>query len=191
MHDDPLAHLLQNVEVAVDIDPGSLQQRKHALREWMTDADCTSPPAAATPPTSHTQPPRTRPRFIVWNPELTLKPLAPGGATEARLRRAVGDHAHAAPAASSPGHRQTCRDEAAEAALNAVSELRNRLTLLRPAASTRLLQRVLADAEDELTRTGQLSARLHMRLRTMLADTSLNPELQAPAGVVARLLAGD
>ncbi|WP_406358522.1 hypothetical protein [Streptomyces sp. NBC_00658] len=29
-NDDTLAHLLQDAEAAVDIDPGSLQQRKHA-----------------------------------------------------------------------------------------------------------------------------------------------------------------
>jgi hypothetical protein len=75
--------------------------------------------------------------------------------------------------------------------LTAVSELRTRLTLLRPAAPTRLLQRVLADAEDEITRTGQISARLHEQLRTALTDAHLDPALEASAGVVARLLTGE
>lgn len=73
----------------------------------------------------------------------------------------------------------------------AVSELRTHLTRVRAATHTQRLQRVLADAEEEITRTGHLSARLHQQLCTVLTDAPLDPALKASAGVVARLLEGE
>ncbi|MFD3504476.1 hypothetical protein [Streptomyces sp. NPDC058678] len=193
--DETIAHLLQGAECVIDIDPGSLQQRKRTLCQWMAGTDRTGPPEPKDQPTGRNHPPGARPRFIAWNRDLTLKPLnpphEPDHDTAPTLRLAVGDHAHAAPAASSRWRPHAGWDEAAEAALSAVSELRTHLTLLRPAAQTQLLQTVLADAEDEITRTGQISARLHEQLRTALTEAPLGPALKASAGVVARLLAGD
>jgi hypothetical protein len=193
--DETIAHLLHDAEGVIDIDPSSLQQRKYELREWMAGSNLTGQPEADGRPTSRKPSSGARPRFIEWNPDLTLKPLdpkhGPDGDTAAGLHLTVGDHLHAAPAASSGWRPTACRDEAAEAALNAVSELRIYLTLSRPGTHTQLLQKVLADAEDEITRTGQISARLYEQLRTALTDTPLGPALEASAGVVARLLAGE
>ncbi|MFF9803102.1 hypothetical protein ACF1G3_37635 [Streptomyces rochei] len=193
--DETIVHLLQDAECVLDINPGSLQQRKRALREWMAGTDRTDPPEPDERRTGRQHPPGARPRFIAWNRDLTLKPLnrphEPDHDTAARLRLAVGDHAHAAPAASSRWRPHAGRDETAEAALSAVSELRTHLTLLRPAAHTQLLQTVLADAEDEITRTGRISAQLHEQLCTALTQAPLGPALKASAGAVARLLAGE
>ncbi|MFI6494579.1 hypothetical protein [Streptomyces sp. NPDC050564] len=192
--DETIAHLLRDAEGVIDIDPSSLQQRKYELREWMAGSDRTGRPEADGP-TGRKHSSGAWPRFIEWNPDLTLKPLdSPrevDGDTAARLHRAVGDHLHPAPAASSGWRPNAGRDEAAEAALNAVSELRTYLALSRPGTHTQLLQTVLAEAEDEITRTGQISARLYEQLRTALTDTPLGAALEASAGVVARLLAGE
>ena len=73
----------------------------------------------------------------------------------------------------------------------AVSELRTHLTRRTAATPIHRLQRLLAKAEEEITRTGHLSVRLHQQLCTMLTDAPLDPALKASAGIVARLLDGE
>jgi hypothetical protein len=51
MDDDTIIHLLQDAECVVDIDPGSLRQRKRALRAWMADGEDTGRPASDDRPT--------------------------------------------------------------------------------------------------------------------------------------------
>ncbi|MFD9463126.1 hypothetical protein [Streptomyces sp. NPDC060027] len=193
--DAMIARLLQDAECVIDTHPGSLQRRKNELRDWMAGVDRTDRPEAEDDSVSRQHPPGARLRFINFRPDLALKPLdrarEPDRDLMARLRWPVGDHGRTVPAGSSCGRPSGWQNEAAEAALSAVSELRTRLTLVRPDAQTRLLHRVLAQTEEELSRTGQISVGLYEQLRTVLTDAPLDPALADCAGVVARLLAGE
>ncbi|MEU9992918.1 hypothetical protein AB0E10_40310 [Streptomyces sp. NPDC048045] len=192
-NNDRIEHLLQDTESSIDINLTSLRQRKRELQDWMKGTEHTDRSEDGHRPARQSHDSDARPRFVAWSPDLELKPLSPShardGYPKTRLHLAVGDRPYAAHSPASTSWRPTaCRDQSAEAALSAVSELRAILTRVRPGSPAKLLQTLLADAEDQITRTGQISTGLRERLCTMLAETPLGSELDVPAGAVARLL---
>ncbi|ANP52022.1 hypothetical protein J2Z21_008891 [Streptomyces griseochromogenes] len=191
-NDGRMEHLLQDTESSIDINLTSLTRRKQELQEWMEGTEHTDRCEDGHRPARQDDGFDARPRFVAWAPDLELKPPRPSHTLDdyarTRLHLAVGDHAHAAHPASTSWRPSTCRDESAEAALSAVSELRAVLTLIRPGSPAKLLQTLLADVEDQITRTGQISAGLCERLRTVLTETPLGSGLDVPASAVARLL---
>ena len=97
---------------------------------------------------------------------------------------AIGSHAHA------ESHHGTApqRDEAAEALLTAVRELREDLTRLRATDETAALDSALAETEEEIVTTGQAGPTRRERLRALLDDSQALVGLVASAGAVAGLL---
>lgn len=189
--DETITHLLRDAEHVLDIAPGSLQQGKRALRAWMADGeDASQPePGESTASLPH---PGARPRFIAWNPHLTLKspapPYCPDDKTAVRLQRPTGDHAYAAAPTSDRCGTSVHRGEGATAALCAVSELHTRLMREQASPHTDQLHQAVADAEEELIRTGRLSLHLLHQLRIALTDAPLDPALKASAQALAQLL---
>jgi hypothetical protein len=189
--DETITWLLRNAEHVLDIAPGSLQQGKRALHAWMaaTEDDDRSEGDESTAAQPHQG---VRPRFIAWNPDLSLKGPAPArqgsdNKKPSRLQRPTGDHAHAAAPAGSRGM-GVHRGEDATAALCAVSELHTRLMREQAAPHTHPLHQAVADAEEQLTRTGRLTPHLLHQLHTALTHTPLHPALRASAQALTQLL---
>ncbi|GGJ20385.1 hypothetical protein [Streptomyces brasiliensis] len=99
---------------------------------------------------------------------------------------AVGSHAHAESHHTYGADGR--RDEAAEELLRAVRELRADLERVRPTEQTGALDAALAEAEDEITRTGQAGPTRRERLRELLTDSQSLLNVLASAGAVAGLL---
>lgn len=97
---------------------------------------------------------------------------------------AIGSHARAESHHGAPVQ----RDEAAEELLAAVRELRADLSRMRHSDETTELDAVLADTEEEITRTGTAGAGRLQRLREVLTDAGTVLTLFASAGTVAGLL---
>ncbi|MEU9171801.1 hypothetical protein AB0D34_29090 [Streptomyces sp. NPDC048420] len=98
---------------------------------------------------------------------------------------AVGNQAHA-----ENHHHGTApaRDEAAEALLTAVRELRADLTRVWATDETAALDTALAETEEEIVTTGQAGPTRRERLRGLLDDSQALVSLIASAGAVAGLL---
>ncbi|MFD5001067.1 hypothetical protein [Streptomyces buecherae] len=97
---------------------------------------------------------------------------------------AIGSHAEARSyhGATSP------RDEATEQLLAALRGLRAELSGAEPTDEGADLDAALADAEDEITRTGSAGEGRLRRLRALLADTVAVSTVAASAATVAALL---
>lgn len=95
---------------------------------------------------------------------------------------AVGSHAHA----ESHHHSAPSDTEL----LAAVRELRTDLARVRDSERTRDLDAALADADDEITRTGAAGQGMRQRLRGLLTDAESVTALLTSAGALLSLLRG-
>ncbi|MBD0417646.1 hypothetical protein H0H10_00320 [Streptomyces sp. TRM S81-3] len=97
---------------------------------------------------------------------------------------AIGDHAHA------ESHHGTTapREEDIERLLDAIRELRADLGRTRATPQTADLDAALADAEDEITRTGNPGRSRLQRLRELLTDAESLTAVLASAATLAGLL---
>ncbi|MFH8791672.1 hypothetical protein [Streptomyces sp. NPDC017941] len=97
---------------------------------------------------------------------------------------AVGSHAHARSYHGAP----VSRDEGTERLLTALRELRADLSRRQAPEQTAELDEALADAEDEITRTGSADEGRLRRLRELLTDAASLTTVLTSAGTLAGLL---